>query len=117
METKIIKCCETCRYGLGGGFDNCRINLESECGDGEHEAWEPKDIKLDIDKMASLLASAIASTGISAEQFKNSMVKVKKAMQNVRSMERPRYPRKVQMYIARSMLKKRERSRIWRDEP
>ena len=38
-----VVCCETCRYGLGGGYDNCRINLESECAEGRHEAWEPKE--------------------------------------------------------------------------
>ena len=43
METKIIKCCETCRYDLGGGYNNCKINLESECGEGGYEAWEPKE--------------------------------------------------------------------------
>lgn len=31
--------CETCRYYLGGGC--CRINVEDECGKGEHELWEP----------------------------------------------------------------------------
>ena len=35
------KCCETCRYHLGGG--DCKINLEAECGKGEYEAWEGKD--------------------------------------------------------------------------
>lgn len=30
--------CEGCRHDLGGG--QCRINLEDECGKGEHEAWE-----------------------------------------------------------------------------
>lgn len=34
--------CEGCRYNLGGGYDNCRINLESECAAGGYEAWEPK---------------------------------------------------------------------------
>ena len=32
--------CDTCRYYLGGGC--CRINLEAECGEGYHEAWEGK---------------------------------------------------------------------------
>ena len=36
------KNCDTCKYGLGGGYDNCRINLEMECAAGEYEAWEPK---------------------------------------------------------------------------
>lgn len=35
--------CETCRYDLGGGYENCRINLEAECGDDSFQAWEPKD--------------------------------------------------------------------------
>lgn len=34
--------CEGCRYNLGGGYDNCRINLEHECAAGGYEAWEPK---------------------------------------------------------------------------
>ena len=34
--------CETCRHNLGGGYNNCRINLEAECAAGEFEAWEPK---------------------------------------------------------------------------
>jgi hypothetical protein len=33
--------CETCRHDLGGGYNNCRINLEAECAAGEYEAWEP----------------------------------------------------------------------------
>lgn len=37
------RCCETCRYDLGGGYNNCKINLEAECGDGNYEAWEPKE--------------------------------------------------------------------------
>lgn len=32
--------CEGCKHDLGGGC--CRINLEVECGKGEHEAWEEK---------------------------------------------------------------------------
>lgn len=34
------KSCCTCVNYLGGGM--CRINLEAECGEGEHEAWEEK---------------------------------------------------------------------------
>ena len=34
------RCCETCKWYLGGGA--CRINLEAECGEGEFEAWEEK---------------------------------------------------------------------------
>lgn len=37
------RCCETCRHDLGGGYDNCRINLEAECSAGNYEAWEPKE--------------------------------------------------------------------------
>jgi hypothetical protein len=32
--------CYTCAHHLGGG--QCRQNLESECGEGEFEAWEPR---------------------------------------------------------------------------
>ena len=30
--------CDGCKHDLGGG--QCKINLEAECGKGEHEAWE-----------------------------------------------------------------------------
>lgn len=36
------RCCATCRHDLGGGWGNCRINLEAECADGLFEAWEPR---------------------------------------------------------------------------
>lgn len=32
--------CDGCKHDLGGG--QCKINLEAECGKGEHEAWEGK---------------------------------------------------------------------------
>lgn len=32
--------CAGCKHDLGGG--QCRINLEAECGKGEHEMWEDK---------------------------------------------------------------------------
>ena len=32
--------CYTCAHHLGGG--QCRQNLESECAEGEFEAWEPR---------------------------------------------------------------------------
>lgn len=36
--------CAGCRYDLGGGRDNCRLNLAYECRDGGgFEAWEAKD--------------------------------------------------------------------------
>ena len=38
----IYRCCETCLYDLGGGYNNCRINLEAECAEGGYEAWEPR---------------------------------------------------------------------------
>ena len=37
------RCCETCRYDLGGGYENSKINLEIECGSGNYEAWAPKE--------------------------------------------------------------------------
>ena len=37
------RCCETCRHDLGGGYDNCRLNIEAECAGGGYEAWEPKE--------------------------------------------------------------------------
>lgn len=33
--------CTGCKHDLGGGA--CRINLEAECGKGEHEMWEDID--------------------------------------------------------------------------
>ena len=36
------KCCETCRWDLGGGYNNCRINLEAECAAGDYDAWESR---------------------------------------------------------------------------
>lgn len=32
--------CAGCKHDLGGG--QCKINLEAECGKGEHEMWEDK---------------------------------------------------------------------------
>jgi hypothetical protein len=32
--------CPTCAHHLGGG--QCRQNLESECAEGEFEAWQAK---------------------------------------------------------------------------
>lgn len=37
------RCCETCKHDLGGGYNNCRVNLEAECAAGNFEAWEPKE--------------------------------------------------------------------------
>lgn len=67
MTTK--RCCETCRHDLGGGYDNCRINLEAECGDGDFEAWEPKETEYDVEEMARILAKAMASIGIMSKEF------------------------------------------------
>ena len=36
------KDCSTCFHWLGGVYDCCRLNLESECRAGGYEAWEPK---------------------------------------------------------------------------
>ena len=36
--------CDGCKHDLGGGRDNCRLNLSYECRDGGgFEAWEPED--------------------------------------------------------------------------
>lgn len=69
MIAETQRCCETCRYDLGGGYDNCRINLEAECGAGEFEAWEPKQTELDIEYAARMLASALASTGMLSREI------------------------------------------------
>lgn len=37
------KSCDTCRHHFGGGYNNCRINLEAECAAGGFEAWEPRE--------------------------------------------------------------------------
>lgn len=47
------KNCESCRWWLGGIYDCCRLNLESECRGGEYEAWEDKKgkgVKADEDR-------------------------------------------------------------------
>ena len=62
------RCCETCRYDLGGGYNNCKINLEAECGAGDYEAWEPKQ-EYDVEDLARMLAQAMASTGIMSKEF------------------------------------------------
>ncbi len=67
MTTK--RCCETCRHDLGGGYDNCRINLEADCGDGDFEAWEPKETEYDVEEMARILGQTMASTGIMSKEF------------------------------------------------
>jgi hypothetical protein len=41
MEQSQERACPTCAHHLGGG--QCRQNLESECAEGEFEAWEAKD--------------------------------------------------------------------------
>ena len=38
------RCCETCKHDLGGGYNNCHVNLEAECAAGAFEAWEPKEM-------------------------------------------------------------------------
>ena len=36
--------CDGCRYDLGGGRENCRINAEYECRDGGgFELWDAED--------------------------------------------------------------------------
>lgn len=36
--------CDGCKHDLGGGRDNCRLNLSYECRDGGgFEAWEKED--------------------------------------------------------------------------
>ena len=44
----VHKTCDGCKHDLGGGRDNCRLNLSYECRDGGgFEAWEPEDAELD----------------------------------------------------------------------
>ena len=38
----MVKNCATCKHHLGAGA--CRVNLESECGAGEFEAWESAEV-------------------------------------------------------------------------
>lgn len=36
--------CDGCKHDLGGGRDNCRLNLSYECRDGGgFEAWDAED--------------------------------------------------------------------------
>lgn len=40
--------CKGCKNDLGGGRDNCRLNLAFECRDGGgFEAYEPEDAEPD----------------------------------------------------------------------
>ena len=62
--------CEGCKNDLGGGRDNCRLNLSFECRDGGgFEAWEPEDAEPDqapdahsTPKAVALLPSASATS-------------------------------------------------------
>ena len=64
------RCCETCRYDLGGGYNNCRINVEAECAmGGGYEAWEPKEPDLDEEYAARMIAHALASAGIMSKEI------------------------------------------------
>ena len=63
------RCCETCRNDLGGGYDNCLINLEAECGAGCFEAWEPKDMGYDMEYTELMIARALASAGITSKDI------------------------------------------------
>ena len=35
--------CTGCKHHIGAGL--CRMNLERECGEGGHEAWEPREVR------------------------------------------------------------------------
>ena len=60
-----VKRCETCRYDLGGGYDNCAINLEDECAKGGFEAWEGKNALPDRDMvMKGLVMCSLDCSGI-----------------------------------------------------
>ena len=69
------KRCETCRYTLGGGYDNCRINLEAECAAGGFEAWEPKqeeyepETGCDLETATRAFDQALASTGVLSKKI------------------------------------------------
>ena len=73
MSDVIQKCCETCRHDLGGGYDNCKINVEAECAAGGFEAWEPKDTEYDtgydMESAARIFAQALASTGVMSKDI------------------------------------------------
>ena len=38
-----IQDCTGCKHHIGAGL--CRMNLERECGEGGHEAWEPREVR------------------------------------------------------------------------
>lgn len=41
---KVHSSCDGCKHDLGGGRDNCRLNLSYECRDGGgFEAWEAEE--------------------------------------------------------------------------
>lgn len=44
MNKEAHDSCAGCRHDLGGGRDNCRLNLSYECRDGGgFEAWENEE--------------------------------------------------------------------------
>lgn len=66
------RCCETCRHDLGGGYDNCRLNIEAECAGGGYEAWEPKEEQFERDAInhcARMIAEGLASTGLMSREI------------------------------------------------
>lgn len=97
------RCCETCRHDLGGGYNNCRINLEAECGDGGFEAWEPKE---DLNKLLCSIEITTKSFGISIKEIIQSLEAFKAAMQSAKRSFTQRHPRKIQIARARAMLKR-----------
>ena len=38
-----VQDCTGCKHHIGAGL--CRMNLERECGEGGHEAWEPREVR------------------------------------------------------------------------
>lgn len=40
LDREEEKDCGSCRWYLGGGA--CRMNLEDECGEDRHQAWEAR---------------------------------------------------------------------------
>ena len=100
--------CDSCRHNLGGGYDNCRINLEAECAAGEYEAWERK-IKTTEDEISAinlLITIQPAQFMKSMKKVIRSLQRLKTAMLKARGMIKPRKPRKVQIRRAMAMMKK-----------
>lgn len=63
--------CDGCKHDLGGGRDNCRLNLAYECRDGGgFEAWEAEDDAEDAHSVPFLIYFGLTCAMIGAIIYK-----------------------------------------------